>query len=86
MHDSVSLILAIFGALLTWTATVATLTFWLAGRFRYLEQLIYREQHKLDLKYAEIFKEQRDRITVIELKVLGVSGVSNHNPVKPSRY
>lgn len=84
MNDTVSLILTILGALFTWTGTVATLTFWLAARFRHLEVLIYRENKKLDDKYMSLFKEHGDRLTILELQVTGVSSVTGpHYPAKP---
>lgn len=87
MNESASLILAVIGALLTWTGTVATLTMWLAGRFRHLEALIYREQKKLDDKYLALFAEHRDRLTVLELQVTGVSSVTGHpKSPKNNRY
>lgn len=87
VNETVSLTLAILGALLTWTGTIVTLTMWLAGRFRHLEALIYREQKKLDDKYLALFAEHRDRLTVLELQVTGVSSVTGHpKPPKPSRY
>lgn len=88
MTESASLIMTILGALLTWTGTVATLTFWLAGKFRDLEKLVYREQQKLDNKYMALFREHGDRLTVLELQVTGVSSVTGpHHPTpKQNRY
>lgn len=89
MNESVSLTVVILGALLTWTGTVVTLTLWLAGRFRALEILIYREQNKLDSKYMALFKEHGDRLIILELQVTGVSSVGDshpHKPIKQDRY
>lgn len=77
MNESASLIVVIIGALLTWTGTVATLTFWLAMKFRELEKLIYHEQNKLDAKYLALFKEHNDRLMVLELKRLGYTGTEH---------
>ena len=71
------IILAIVGALLAWTASVATLTLWLASRFRDIERLIYREMHALDVKYDKVLKDHSDRIMVIELKKEGYTGTQS---------
>ncbi len=84
MSDTVSLILAILGALITWTGSVATLTYWLSAKFRNLEKLIYVEQNKLDEKYMALFREHSDRIIVLELRTTGVSGTPMKP--KPARY
>lgn len=80
MSEVVSLILAIFGAVLVWTTTIVTLTFWLATKFRAVEGTIYREMKKLDDKYAATMKDHHDRMMVLELKAFGstVAGIKAH--------
>ncbi len=73
MNESAPLIVAIIGTLIIWTTTVASLSLWLASRFRSLEKLIYHEQNKLDQKYMALFKDHSDRIMVLELKRNGVT-------------
>lgn len=86
MNETVSLTLAIGGALLTWTGTVVTLTLWLAGKFRHLEALIYREQNKLDAKYMALFKEHNDRLIMLEVKGGGPGPGIIHPTPKNARY
>ena len=88
MTETVSLILAVIGTLLTWTCTVATLTFWLSTKFRHLERLIYIEQSKLDQKYMALFQEHNDRLMVLEIKREGgtAGDTPMHRSTKPSRY
>lgn len=71
MHDTASLIIAIMGAILTWTVTIASLVYWLTSKFRFLEGIIYREMDKHRREDDALFKNQGTRIQKLELKAFG---------------
>lgn len=75
MHDTASLILAIIGAVITWTASVISLVVWLTGKFRYLEKTIYVEMDKHRNEDDEQFEELRSRTMRLEIKAFGYSPV-----------
>lgn len=73
MHDTATLILAIIGAVLTWTASILALAVWLTGKFRDLEKTIYREDAKHRERMDSELRDHRDRIQILELTALGVT-------------
>lgn len=59
-RDGALILIAIIGAVLTWTASIVSLVMWLTGKFRSLEAAIYRETNRLGT-----------RVQRLELKVFG---------------
>jgi len=72
-NDTAMLILAITGALFTWTLSVISLVIWLTTKFRALEIMMYSEMNKRDQRAAML----HDRLMILELKVLGVTQTEN---------
>jgi hypothetical protein len=68
-NESAMLIIAICGALLTWTVSVVSLVVWLTGKFRSLEVMMYSEMNKRDQRAQML----HDRLMVLELRVMGVT-------------
>lgn len=68
MTESGTLTVSIIGALILWTTTVASLALWLAGKFRQLEQLIYREMSKHQHEDDQQFRRHELRLQRLELK------------------
>lgn len=68
-NDTAMLVLAIGGALVTWTASVVSLVIWLTGKFRSIEVMMYTEMNKRDQRAQML----HDRLMILELKVLGVT-------------
>lgn len=71
MQDTATLVLAIIGAVITWTASVISLVVWLTGKFRYLEKTIYREMDKHRREDDNQFRSQGTRIQRLEIKIFG---------------
>lgn len=61
-------LLTIFGA---WTATVALVTVWLAGRFRHIEALIYKVLNKTKEEIGDDLDSIKTRVHRLEIKVFG---------------
>jgi len=71
MHDgeSATLIIAIIGALIVWTSSIVAMISWLNGKFRFLEQVIYKEDAKIGKRISRIIvRTQR-----LEAKSFGVT-------------
>lgn len=69
MHDTATLILAIVGAIIVWTSSVVAMVSWLAGKFRSVEVLIYREGEKINKRVdRHVVRLQR-----LEAKTFGVT-------------
>lgn len=74
MNEQVMLVLAIGGAVITWTASVISLVVWLTGKFRSLEKVIYREMDKHRREDDDQFKIQGTKIQRLEIKAFGFTG------------
>lgn len=70
-HDTAMLALAILIALGGWTATVAGLVLWLAGRFRSLERLIYQQVNRLRDRHERKMELMARRLMRLEMRVFG---------------
>lgn len=79
MSEPVTLIIAIFGAIITWTTTVVAMVLWLNGKFQYLEKTIYREMEKHRREDDAQFRAIGTRIQRMELKVFGFTHVGDLN-------
>lgn len=75
-NDTVTILLAIAGALGAWTVSVIAAAFWLAGKFRELEKTIYREMEKHRQEDDRQFSDLRRRTQRLELNAFGFT----HNP------
>lgn len=71
MNESLTVTLALFGAILTWTTTVVGLVVWLNGKFRYVEKTIYREMDKHRGEDDRQFEDLRTRALRLEIKTFG---------------
>jgi len=74
MHDSASLILAIVGSLLTYTATIIGAAMWLAARLRGVEKMFYAELDKRREINDKRFRGHGTRIQRLEIKAFGFTG------------
>jgi hypothetical protein len=82
MKETADLVLAILGAILVWTTSVIGGMIWLNGKFRSIEQTVYKEatrlRHEFDVKHYSL----NTRIMRLEMKGFGYSG-GNGGPVTP---
>lgn len=78
--DVAQLIVALVVILGAWTATVVGLVIWLTGKFRELEQLIYKLVQRHSDEDDENFKFHDRRINRVEMQVFGFTEV----PVRPT--
>lgn len=71
MHETATLALAIWAAILTWTVSVISGSVWLNSKFRHMEKTIYREgeKHNKNLTSLAI------RVQRLELKLFGFTPV-----------
>lgn len=63
-----------------WTASVATFAWWVAGRFRDLEKLIYREMHQHRKEDDEAFHALDLRAMRLEGRVFGWTRSGDQRP------
>lgn len=73
MHETATLIVTIILAMITWTATVASLVLWLTSKFRALEKALYREMDKHRREDDRQFNVHATRIQRLELRAFGFS-------------
>lgn len=71
MTELAQLILAIFSALLVWTATVVSAMLWLSAKFRSIEATIYREMDKRRREMDPLIQDLFTRTQRLEFKVFG---------------
>lgn len=81
--ELLTLTLAILGVTGAWTASVAALALWLAGRFRELEKLIYREIHEHKEQTDAKLKDHENRISRLEIKTYGFNLPQGLIPPQP---
>lgn len=80
MHDDAQLALAVIGAVIVWTTTVAGTVLWLSSKFRSLEITIYREKNKerewverqFDI-YDKLHQQHDIKIQRLEIRTFGFS-------------
>lgn len=82
MNESISLGLAIFGAVLIWTTSVIGGMVWLNAKFRSHESILYRELAKLRRELAAMNYSYNTRIQRLEIKAFGFTG-GNGTAVEP---
>lgn len=66
-----STLLAIAGAVLTWTTSVIILAGWLHAKFRFLESTIYREMEKRRALVDREFRIIETKMQRLEIKAFG---------------
>ena len=71
MSEQAMLLIAIVGAIITWTGSVVSLVVWLTGRFRSIEKVIYHEMDKHRREDDRQFNEHATKIQRLELKAFG---------------
>ena len=71
MNESISLGLAIFGAVLIWTTSIIGGIIWLGVKFRDVEKTIYREMYKLRREYEIKYYTHNTRIQRLEIRAFG---------------
>ncbi len=76
--SNVVILLSIIGALGTWTATVATLVYWLSNKFAALERCMLKQMSEHIINNEASFHSVSTRVQRLELKEFGftVSGTN----------
>lgn len=74
MNNNAELILAIIGAIITWTASIVGLMVWLTGKFADLNATIYREMDKHRITDDRQFDDLGRRVQRLELHAFGFAG------------
>lgn len=70
-NEIVGTLLAIAGALLTWTASVAGIMIWLNARFTANERLVFKENFKTRELLGRVLNQHAGRIMRLEVKTFG---------------
>ena len=80
MNEVTTLVFAIFSAVLVWTTSVIGGMIWLNGKFRSLENTIYRELEKMRREYELRLFSHNARIQRLEIKAFGFTGGNGNDP------
>lgn len=80
MTETVTLIILVLGAIVTWTTSVILLVLWLTGKFRGLEKALYREMDKHRREDDRMFDGHQTRIQRLELKTFGFAVTGDPPP------
>lgn len=81
--NAINLAIVIIGALAGWTLSIISAAFWLSGRFRALEVLLYKEIGKIKQQNEQLIKEHNDRLMILEMEVLGVTQHGRRHQSRP---
>lgn len=81
MHDTATLALAIWAAILTWTISVISGSVWLNSKFRHMEKALYRESEKHSVALTKL----ATRVQRLELKLFGFTPVVFEDAVDKSK-
>jgi hypothetical protein len=83
MNEATNLILAIFGAIMVWTSSIVGAVLWLSGKFRGVEQTIYKEMDKLRREVEARHYNINTRIQRLEIKLFGFAGPDRSTATTP---
>lgn len=81
--ETINLVLALFGATVTWTITVVSACFWLAGKFRVMEAQIFIEANKIKGSFMSRHYNLDRRVQRLEIGQFGMTvnrGADNDPP------
>lgn len=71
MNETATLVLAIVGALFTWTSTVVVVVVWLNSQFNKQREMFYKEARRVEDKIDTFIGEYAGRVQRLELLVTG---------------
>lgn len=72
-QESITVSLAIIGALLTWTVTVVAAVSWISSKLNKHEHLVYRENTKTRDMLKKVLDQHSGRIMRLELARFGAT-------------